>query len=139
MKRRKPIRKRSKRPLATMKAKTWKEFSIFVRRSNSDRDGNVSCITCSKVFHWKEVHAGHFRHGVLDFDPMNINPQCAGCNTYRAGKLDIYSRMLTLKYGHEAVEALHARADLAVKGEKYDIFQLEEIYTRYKKLNGLEK
>lgn len=60
--------------------------------------------------HWKEAHAGHFKHGKLDFDEMNVNPQCPGCNTYRGGKLDIYALKLIELHGLEAVQELVIRA-----------------------------
>lgn len=120
---------------ARMHDKAWEQFSIYIRQRGANKEGFNSCITCSLRLHWKDLHAGHFRHNVLDFDEINLNAQCPGCNTYRAGKLDIYGRMLTLRYGHEVVELLHQRADLALKGEKLSYFHLEEIFLEYKKIN----
>jgi hypothetical protein len=118
----------------TMYRKAWEAFSLFIRRRGAT-NGINECITCSTKAHFKELHAGHFRHNVLDFDEMNLSAQCKACNTYHAGRLDIYSRMLILKHGHEAVEALHQRADLALKGEKKSYFELEKIYLKYKAIN----
>lgn len=56
------------------------------------------------------MHLGHYKHRKLDFDEINTNPQCAGCNVYGHGKLDVYSMKLIERYGIEAVEDLHRRA-----------------------------
>src|SRR3990167_3937552 len=62
--------------------KAWNVFSKWIR----ERD--KTCITCGSR---SSLQAGHFWHGVLDFDPMNINAQCSGCNHFKSGNLAIYS------------------------------------------------
>lgn len=83
-------------------------FSKWIR--NRDK----KCVTCGGP----PDHAGHFWHGVLDFDEININAQCAGCNTYRDGMLATYSTYLLDKYGLEEFNALKQRHYLALAGEK---------------------
>lgn len=111
-------------------AKAWKVFSGYIRRRAADWRGNAQCITCDKQFHWKELHAGHFKHGKLDFDPMNINPQCAADNTYKGGKLDVYALKLIDMYGLEAVKSLELRANTKI----YSLDELKEVYLKYSEL-----
>ena len=35
-------------------------FSNWVRRRHADQGGTVECVTCRKIFHFSEVHAGHY-------------------------------------------------------------------------------
>ena len=58
-------------------------FSVMVRMTNASSSGNVTCCTCGKRDHWKNMDAGHFvprgkwaTRYVFD----NVNPQCHRCN-----------------------------------------------------------
>jgi hypothetical protein len=86
----------------TTHRKAWAVFSNWIRQ----RDRNV-CFTCGK----KEgtMHAGHFWHGYLDFDEMNINCQCPYCNTFLHGNLGVYARKLIEKYGVEKFDQMAQR------------------------------
>lgn len=111
--------------------KLWELRSILIRKRE-----NGICYTCG-VREWNNelgendirgMQAGHFRHGVLDFDDINIHCQCIKCNHFLSGNLAVYSRKLISHYGLEEVERLHQRADMAIKGELYDLdWYLEEI------------
>lgn len=132
---RKPIRKTSNRPSVVLYNKAWKIFSEYIRQ----RDKGI-CVTCHAVNHWKDCNAGHFKHGVLDFDEMNINCQCVGCNKWNHGRLDRYADFLREKYGDKAYEDLKIRASMAKKGHKYYPWELEAIITEYKtKLSTLKE
>ena len=93
--------------------KLWKLFSIYIRNRDKRK-----CITCGRQF-WDEekgewslngLEAGHYKHGVLDFDEMNINCQCTKCNHFLSGNLSEYSLYLLQKYGKKKFEDLHNRA-----------------------------
>jgi len=90
--------------------KTWKVMSEWVRRKDADWRGFNECYTCGKTSHWKELHAGHFQHGKLDFDERNLRPQCTSCNTYSGGKLDNYTLRLIQENSFEWVEKLKSDA-----------------------------
>lgn len=46
------------------------------------------------------MDAGHFIHrNSLDFDLINIQPQCAKCNRYLSGNLGVFAYRLKNKYG----------------------------------------
>lgn len=104
--------------------KLWNIFSIYIRL----RDKGV-CFTCStrkwdeELGEWtiKGFNAGHFRHGVLDFDEQNIHCQCIRCNHHLSGNGVEYARRLTKQIGLKAVEALHNRADRAMRGELHTV------------------
>lgn len=118
------------------KIKSWKEYhneawsthSVYVRqRSASQFTGKAQCYTCREYFPWQEMDAGHYRHGVLDFDPMNVKPQCRPCNFAPAGSKTAYRMRLVDEYGEVMVLALERRADEALKGEKHSIERLKNI------------
>ena len=134
MKPRKRIRRQSKQPMPLLKRKTWAEFSQYVRRKNADFYGIAQCITCDTKGHWKDMNAGHYEHGKLDFDEMNVNVQCVRCNKWLHGNLGNYNLKLIEKYGIDIVKDLKARAKMAVV-EKYSRQDLEDIYLKYKTLN----
>ncbi len=73
-----------KRPtVSQLKKKLWPIVSQYIRQRNADFQGYVSCVTCGKVKHWKEVDAGHFidgRRNAIVYDPRNIHAQCKPCN-----------------------------------------------------------
>ena len=55
------------------------------------------------------MQAGHRWHGKLDFDEININAQCAGCNKWKQGNLAKYDDYLIEKYGIEVWNDLYKR------------------------------
>ena len=103
------MRKKAKRsPKDILRDNAWKTFSLWIR--NRDK----KCITCGST---KTLQAGHFWHACLDFDEININTQCSGCNHYKSGNLAIYAIYLLNKYGKRKFDALEHRKNLAKSGE----------------------
>ena len=109
-------------------AKCWKLMSKKVRQKGMDDFGTVRCFTCGVPKHWSDLHAGHFQHGKLDFDEKNLRPQCAACNTYRNGMLDVYTMKLIQENSLEWVEQLIADA------WQHPGYSLEELKVIYKEL-----
>lgn len=128
-------RRSRKNSLPLMKKLAWNEFSEYLRRKNADFYGVCECITCGFKAHWKEMQAGHFIHGKFDFDEMNVNVQCARCNKYLHGNLGFYALKLITKHGKEKIEDLQARAKKTAY-EKLSRLDFEELYNKYKALNG---
>lgn len=121
-----------KDPLKKLFDKAWKLMSEYIRKRDTDWRGYGNCCTCGKTVEYKKAHAGHYRHGYLDFNEKNINLQCAGCNTYRGGALDKYTIFLIKKYGIGIIEKLddlyHKHKQKQDKtGKKYTKEELEEI------------
>lgn len=134
-----PKKRKKRSPIAILKDKCWSKMSLWSRLKHADEAGYVRCITCSTVKHYKEMFAGHYKHGVLDYYPMNINPQCFKCNNIESGMRDEYYLWLVKTYGQKKVDDLRQRASMAMKGEPYTIEQLEAIYTNLEnKLSGLQ-
>ncbi len=118
----------------SLKAKAWKLMSEWVRRKNADWRGYVRCYTCPKIDVWNSgnIHAGHFKHGVLDYTELNIHPQCNSCNTYYSGRLDVYATRLAREHGLHILDELQERADAERKrihelGYAYTTDELKEI------------
>lgn len=115
-------KKKQKSILKRLKSKCWKVVSEWVRRNE-----NGVCFTCgAKQWdselgqnNWKVMQAGHYIHGALDYDEMNIHCQCVRCNKWLSGNLGEYTMKLISKYGIEEVEKLRIRASMAKKGEFY--------------------
>ena len=128
-------KKKKRTPTQILKDKTWKEFSKYIRTKGVDKDGFNKCFTCDKKASWKKLHAGHFKHGKLDFDEMNVHPQCVGCNMYGRGKLDVYAMRLIELYGLKKIKELESRAEQTL----YLWEDLTKIYEKYKKINSKNK
>lgn len=83
-----------------LRDKAWATFSKWIRA----RDGK--CVTCGSL---NTLQAGHRWHGKLDFDEININAQCSGCNKWRQGNLSKYDDYLIAKYGMKVWQELYER------------------------------
>lgn len=108
------------------KKKAWNTFSKWIRKRDP------YCVT--HLVMGKKVpseHAGHFWHGVLDFDEDNISGQCVNCNKWNSGRLAEYSTYLLNKLGKEKFDALAKRHTMAMKGEKRSIQDYLEIVKKY--------
>lgn len=122
--------KQTSSPRINLKRKAWELWSKYIRA----RD--VRCVTCGST---NQLCAGHFWHGVLDFDPMNINCQCNKFNTFLSGNLAPYSVYLINKYGTEKFKDLEKRHYIAMKGEfRSDADYLKMIEDYKQKLQDLE-
>lgn len=109
--------------------KAWYWFALYIK--TRDR---WQCVTCNKDLkdNRRQCHAGHYKHGVLDFDEQNINAQCSGCNNYKNGNLTAYALYLTRKYGAGILEELEVRAsEQRARPKKYTIEELENIIKEY--------
>lgn len=103
--------------------KAWKTFSLWIR--NRDK----RCVTCGST---STLQAGHFWHGCLDFDEMNINAQCSHCNKWLHGNLARYSVYLLTKYGDKKFKDLEQRHWLAMRGEYRTEQDYLDIIAKYK-------
>lgn len=105
------------------KVKAWSAFSQYIRARDK------ICVTCGSD---KSLHAGHFWHAVLDFDEMNVNAQCAGCNHYKSGNLAVYAAYLIEKHGADKFRDLEDRHYKAMTGEKLTIQDYQNIVIVYR-------
>jgi hypothetical protein len=105
--------------------KAWGLWSLYIRIKDADNGGYVKCFTCNKTYHYSAMHAGHLRHGVLDFDPMNIHPQCVTCNKWNSGERDLYLRKLQTLHTQEQIDDMYLRANTTLKKDNYPMEWLE--------------
>ena len=121
-------KKKKLRSLKSIHDQAWKLQSIFIRSSAANFQGLAPCYTCYRLFPWKELHAGHYKHGSYDFDLRNIKPQCNYCNTYAHGKPDEFYVHLVQEYGQEVADELRTRKHW----NDYKRLELEAIIKLYK-------
>ena len=119
------MKRRKLPPLKSLEKKLDRVFSEYIRRRDADEGGTTQCFTCGRLMHWKhEAQAGHWvkrQHRATRWHPMNVQPQCAGCNLYKSGAMDEFAGALLNKHGAETIDELlrlkhepvkHTRADL---------------------------
>lgn len=116
--------------LKAVHKKAWTLFSRYIRSKDANFDGYTECYTCRGMFQWKEMDAGHRWHNKLDFDPMNIHPQCVRCNKWLHGNLGLYERRLIEEYGLEAVKDLERRAAQHGGYKRHDLLEIIEKYAK---------
>lgn len=117
-------KRRKRRPEQIAFDKAWHWFSLYIRRKSNN------CITCGKYIPFERRHAGHFKHGRLDFDEHNVHMQCNGCNTFRDGMLDVYAEQIIKRYGIEEFNDIIRRSHII---KKWSLAELQDIITKYKK------
>lgn len=103
-------RKDKKPSVMALKRRLDTLWSEWVRRSAADSSGLVSCCSCGRKYHWKEVDCGHFvsrNHNAGRFDIRNTNPQCKKCNRFNEGNKAGYAVYLQKRYGPEVIEELN--------------------------------
>lgn len=129
-----------KKTLTKLKKIAWDLLSKIRRLEEADDRGMVECITCNKIYFWKDIQAGHFIDGRglgILYDERGIHPQCYACNCPRHGlKTEYYPYMLK-RYGQEVIDELKRNAKNVVKMYRADY---EEKIAQYKiRLNELLK
>lgn len=108
-----------------------KVFSEYVRRKDADLNGNVSCFTCGKVSHWKDMQCGHFqsrKHYATRWDEQNCQIQCSGCNIFRSGEQFKFGKSLDITYGDGTAESLERMARFTVKFSNVELAEKIEYY-----------
>ena len=102
--------KPKKKPIPrNIRTRCLTSFQKLRRMEEANDEGYVQCISCGKIFSWKEVHGGHYIPRTVrttELDPDNVWPQCNKCNTYLAGNIFGYRQNLLKKIGKERVERL---------------------------------
>jgi hypothetical protein len=84
-------------------------FSEFIRLRDSDENGYCRCITCGRVFYWKEIENGHFiqrDRKATRFHEENCHSQCTFCNKYRSGRQFEHGQKIDILYGKGTAQKL---------------------------------
>jgi len=130
-----------KSPKAKLKKKAWDLFSKYIRLKYADKEGNVQCVTCGVIRHYKDrMQAGHFidsRNNTVLFDEKLVWPQCVGCNMFKKGNKVNYT-LFMMKQGYSA-EELTEMVNKKHKTKKISIFDYMELIEELSdKLVGLD-
>lgn len=130
--------KRAKLPsIKSLHKRAWAQFSIWVRTQNADSDGYVQCTTCPARHLWNSglIHAGHWIHGRLDFNPRNVHPQCRNDNFFTNTRVNTaYSCFMARTYGSEVMDELRLLSN--TKLNKYTREELNELIAHYGQINS---
>lgn len=122
-----------------LKKELWALVSQYVRTSVADQFGMVTCVTCGRRKHYKQMHAGHFipgRHNAVLFDIRGIHPQCYGCNVVLGGNARKYDKWMKENMGQEVIDDLDYLDSTTVSfTESYLIDEIK----KYKKLLTSER
>ncbi len=133
----KPLNKKSKRSIPSLKDKVWVVFSKYIRRRDClATTGSIEygeCISCGTNKPFSELDAGHFvpKHNGNLFSEHGVNAQCQSCNRYHSGMPLEYQDALIEKYGIEETKRLRDENKVI---KKFTVSELEELYERYSKL-----
>lgn len=76
-------------------------FSIYVRRKDANKQGEVACYTCGTVKRYQELQCGHYmKRGnlFLRWDLRNARVQCYYCNVTKGGNAREFSLHLEREY-----------------------------------------
>jgi hypothetical protein len=127
--------------LSTHKKKAWTQFSIYIRtRDCINSTGNIDrgfCVSCSKVFPFSSLQAGHFidgRRNAVLFSELGVNSQCYACNISKHGNKIDYWQFMEGKHGREVINELILESHKTVIYKAWDYDQITEKYAKMTEL-----
>ena len=109
-------------------------FSRYIRLKYSDSRGYCRCISCGKVYFWKEIQNGHYmsrRYMSTRFSEDNCCPQGVECNIFNQGAIQMYRRALIKEIGEQRVDLIEVRA--RQENKNWSLFELKQLIEYYKK------
>ena len=115
-----------------------KWFNKYIRLRDCDDYGAANCISCGKLMKYgQNYHAGHYIAAgycqALRFNPLNVNAQCAQCNTHKHGNGLEYRQGLIKRIGEAKVKEIEELKDrFKREGYKHNILNLINIIEYYK-------
>jgi len=92
-------------PIPKLEKKLDRIFSAYIRLRDCDINGNVHCVTCNTLKHWRTVHCGHFvkrSYRAVRWDETNCAAQCRRCNRFMGGRQDDFSLYIIDQIGLES-------------------------------------
>lgn len=121
---------KKKKSVSKLKKELDTLFSQYIRRKYANEKEEVSCYTCGRVMHWKQIQCGHLAsrsYLSTRYDENNVRPQCVGCNVFGAGKVVVFATLLDNELGEGTVARLYRKAQEITKN-----FPYQEKITYYK-------
>ena len=120
--------------MKTNDKKLWSVFSEFIRLRDADENGNISCITCGLVRHWKKADCGHGiprQHWGTKYSEKNNHAQCKRCNGFEGGKREVYKEKVDKMYGKGTWDLLDVLSrKVSKKPSQTEIDILTEYYKK---------
>jgi hypothetical protein len=120
--------------ISKLKKDLDKWFSLYIRLKDSTDEGVVQCFTSGRVYHYKNIHAGHFmsrKHLSTRWCDINVQPQSAADNLFGQGEQYKFGLALDSKYGEGTAEELQIKSR---KIQKFSRVDYEEKITYYKSI-----
>lgn len=139
-KKRKKRKKRNPLSIPSLLKKADRIFSQMIRLQAADLYGNCICASCGRVYHWKQIHAGHFagrNYGPTRYDPDNVHPQCCYCNTFHDGNAAGYAHFIIQKFNTKKITQLWSKAKQDHEWDRDELLRLIEVCI--KKVDELQK
>lgn len=99
-------------------------FSLWIRLKAADYRGYVTCVTCGKVDHYKDVDAGHYAsrtHMNTRFDEQNVHVQCKRCNKWLNGNLSAYAAFMISRYEPGIIVEINQRSQIIKKWTRKEL------------------
>ncbi len=124
-----------KQSIKHLKKLVWKEFSLYIRKRDSDWRGIATCITCGVQKPYQQMQAGHFipgRHNSILYDERGVHAQCVYCNQHLHGNILNYLDKMKERYGDEVIQELREK-DRQIK--EWKPTELQILLLHYKELN----
>ena len=110
------VKKPKLKSVGVLTKEAAKLLQRLVRVKAADETGLVSCVTCGKRDHWKNMQGGHFISRVYLSTLLveeNLASQCVSCNVFKAKDglvlANYYDYMVDM-YGKEFVDELRKMA-----------------------------
>ena len=91
-----------KKTISKLKKELDKWFSLYIRLREATPEGMIQCFTSGRVYHYKQMHAGHFmsrRHLATRWCEINVQPQSPADNLFGQGEQYKFGLNLDSKYG----------------------------------------
>ena len=120
------------KPISKLKKELDKWFSLYIRLRDATDEGMVQCFTSGRVYHYKNIHEGHFmsrRCLSTRWCEINVQPQSAADNLFAQGEQYRFGLNLDAKYGEGTAEELQFKARQTIKLSRIDY---EEKISYYK-------
>ena len=134
-----------KKTVSKLKKELDKWFSLYIRLRDATDEGLVQCFTSGRVYHYKNIHAGHFmsrKHLSTRWCDTNVQPQSAADNLFGQGEQYKFSIALDSKYGEGTAEELELKARTIMKVSRIDyeekISYYKDLVEKLKKEKGIE-
>ncbi len=128
------------KPISKLKKELDKWFSLYIRLRDATAEGMVQCFTSNRVYHYKQIHAGHFmsrRCLSTRWCEINVQPQSVADNLFAQGQQYRFGLNIDAKYGEGTAEELQFKARQTIKLSRIDY---EEKISYYKSaVNKLKK